>query len=104
MITLLICLAPIAVDGDTIRCPDKTSIRLYGVNSVDGTPLDTEAKNVLAGLITGGLICEPKGTSYSRIVAVCRNGSGADIGKALIDNHLASEWCSYSRNFYGTCP
>lgn len=101
---ILICLSPFAIDGDTFRCgPSATSVRLFGVNSVDGTALDKTAKARLAQLTAGGVICEPKGTSYSRIVAVCKNHVGTDIGKALITEGLATEWCRYSRNFYGSC-
>lgn len=102
---LLLCLSPFAIDGDTIRCgASKTSIRLFGVNSVDGTALDAKAKARLGPLTAGGVMCEPKGTSYSRIVAVCTNFVGTDVGKALISEGLATEWCSYSRNYYRTCP
>lgn len=102
---ILICLSPVPADGDTLKCgASKTSIRLFGVNSVDGTPLDAQAKARLGALSAGGLVCEPKGTSYSRIVAVCKNHVGTDIGKALITEGLATEWCSYSRNYYGNCP
>lgn len=111
---LLICLAPITTDGDTLVCGrelgGKTSIRLFGVNSVDGTSEDAAAKARLGQLSTGGLTCEPKGTSYSRIVAICFNAAGVDVGKQLIAEKLASEWCSYTvsrqypQGYYGTCP
>jgi len=102
---ILICLSPFPIDGDTIVCgASRTSIRLFGVNSVDRTPLDAKAKARLGPLTAGGVICVPKGTSYSRIVAVCTNHVGTDIGKALITEGLATEWCAYSRNYYGNCP
>ena len=101
---LLICLSPFAVDGDTIKCgASNVSVHLFGVNSVDRTPLDAKAKARLGPLTAGGVTCVPKGTSYSRIVAVCTNHVGTDIGKALITEGLATEWCSYSRNYYRTC-
>ncbi len=103
---LLICLAPVPIDGDTVRCagPTKQAVRLFGVFSDDYTPADTTAKAALGPLGEGGLMCEPRGASYNRIVAVCYNGAGVDIGGDLIKRGLATEWCSYSRNFYGTCP
>ena len=100
---ILVCLMPVPHDGDTVRCGKATSVRLYGVNSVDHTPADTVARDALVPLVAGGLLCEPKGASYSRVVAICFNSQGVDVGKALITRHLAPEWCSYSRNYYGTC-
>lgn len=102
---ILLCLAPVQIDGDTLKCgATRTSIRLFGINSPEkGTAGASEATAALGGLIAGGLVCQPRGTSYSRIVAVCFNAAGVDIGKAQIEAGHAIEWCSYSRNFYGTC-
>lgn len=100
----LICLAPIPLDGDTLRCGNtKTTVRLFGVRSVDKTAEDQAAKAMLVPLTAGGLLCEPKGTSYSRVVAVCYNFEGNDIGKTLIIERKVTEWCEYSKNYYGTC-
>lgn len=103
---ILICLAPIATDGDTLKCGlSATRVRLYGVNAPEtGTAGASEAKAALQAAIVGGLMCEPKGTSYTRIVAVCRNSAGVDVGKLLLGAGRVTEWCSYSRNYYNTCP
>lgn len=108
---LLICLAPVATDGDTIKCANSPGrIRLFAIDSRDGTPEDAAARDKLQSLIGGGLVCEVRGASYSRTVAVCRNADEIDLGKALLDTHLVTEWCSYSisrvnpKGYYGTCP
>ena len=103
---LLICLAPMPSDGDTMRGGlSPTTIRLFGVNAPEtGAAVAAEARAALAGEVAGGVQCEPKGTSYSRIVALCRNSQGVDVGGALLKAGHAKEVCSFSRNFYGTCP
>ncbi len=101
---ILLCLAPAVSDGDSLRCgTSPTTVRLFGVRSVDGTPADAAAAAALAQMVGGGLICEPRGTSYSRIVAICRNAQGLDVGGELIRSGKATEWCQFSRNAYGTC-
>lgn len=101
----LLCLAPIVTDGDTLRCANTPArVRLFGVRSVDGSELDKWAAAALELSSAGGLVCQFKGASYNRIVAVCFNGYGVDVGKALIEGKMATEWCQYSKNYYGTCP
>lgn len=100
---LLLCLAPVVVDGDTVRC-GTTKVRIFGVQAPErGSAGYSEAGKALAGLVGGGLVCEPKGTSFDRIVALCRNAGGIDVGKAQMDAGHAVEWCRYSANAYGTC-
>lgn len=113
---ILMCLMPVPNDGDTARCGvSRTTVRLFAVKSVDGTPEDAAAKVALTGLATGGWQCEapPHGpvTSYTRMVAICFNYLGADVGKQLILTGKATEDCAYSvhptrhpRGYYGTCP
>lgn len=109
---ILICLAPVPSDGDTVRCGlSPTTIRLFGVNANEtGTVGAYEAKVALTNEVTGGLRCEPKGTSYSRIVAVCFNHKGEDVGAKLLGMGHVKEVCSFSvtrqfpKGYYGTCP
>ncbi len=103
---LLICLAPIAHDGDTARCGNtKQSVRIFGIEAPEiGTAGALDSRVALQRKIEGGLLCEPRGTNYSRIVAVCFNAIGDDVGRGQILDGSAKEWCAYSRNFYGTCP
>ena len=102
---LLICLSPTAIDGDTLRCGDTAArVRLYGVSSAErDEPGGTKATAALAALIRGGLICEVKGGSFSRTVAICYNSANVDIGKDQLNSKQAAEDCLYSRNYYGTC-
>ena len=103
---ILICLAPVAYDGDTLRCSiTKTSVRLFGVQAPEiGTAGALDSRVALQAKVNGGVICEPRGTNYSRIVAICFNHKGEDVGRKLLIAGHVKEWCSYSRNFYGSCP
>ncbi len=103
---ILICLAPLGSDGDTFSCGlSRTSIRLFGINANEtGTVGAYEAKVALQAELNGGVMCEPKGASYNRIVAVCFNYRGEDVGRKLLNAGHVKEVCSYSRNAYGTCP
>lgn len=108
---LLICLAPVAYDGDTVKCgTGPTRIRLFAVSAPEkGQPGDPASTANLNRLVAGGLICDPPGASYNRIVGVCRNAAGVDVGKAQIEAGHATEWCAYSvskahpNGFYGGC-
>ena len=102
---LIICLMPIATDGDTVRCGmTDTRVRIFGIQAPEtGAEGAAAAKLSLQGHSAGGLLCEPKGTSYNRVVALCRNFKGEDVGKLQIDGGFAAEWCKYSRGFYGRC-
>lgn len=108
---ILICLAPIASDGDTFVCGlSRTSVRLFGLNANEtGTVGAFEAKQALAVDIAGGVTCEPRGASYNRIVAICSNYRGEDIGRKLLAAGHVKEVCSFSvsraypNGYYGTC-
>ena len=102
---ILICLAPLASDGDTFRCGSSpTSVRLFGLNAPEtGTVGAFEAKAAITAELQGGVICEPRGTSYSRIVAICSNSKGEDIGRKLLKAGHVKEVCTFSRNYYGGC-
>ncbi|HEV2123199.1 MAG TPA: thermonuclease family protein [Chloroflexota bacterium] len=106
---VLICLAPVVYDGDTFKCGDSgISVRLFGIQAPERntTPVGEHAlaSENLRQLVRGGLVCEPRGTNWSRIVAVCRNAAGVDLGRAQIEAGHATEWCAYSKNYYGRCP
>ncbi len=109
---ILICLSPVPSDGDSLRCNvSPTRVRLFGVNAPEtGQPGAVEAKTALADYSAGGLLCEPRGTNYSRVVAICTNAAGQDLGRLLLDAGLVAEWCAYSvsrqypKGYYGTCP
>lgn len=109
---ILICLAPLASDGDTFRCGlSPTTVRLYGLDAAEtGTVGAYEARAALTGELPGGVVCEPRGASYNRIVAICHNSNGQDIGRKLLAAGYVKEVCSFTQNrayplgYYGTCP
>lgn len=102
---LLICLAPLARDGDTIRCGNLPGrdVRIFGIESPDKTEQDRLNMIALSQKATGGLICEMTGNSYYRTVGRCWNAKGIDIGKEMLLEKRVTEWCQYSKNYYGTC-
>jgi endonuclease YncB( thermonuclease family) len=103
---LLICLAPVATDGDTIRCNNdkNATVRMFGYQSVDKTPADALNKAKLQTLVAGGAVCELTGNSYYRTVGRCSNGFGQDVSKIMLTEGTETfEWCDYSKNYYGTC-
>ncbi len=102
---ILICLAPVPSDGDTFRCGlSPTTVRLFGLNANEtGTVGAYEAKVALAAELVGGVTCEPRGASYNRVVAICMNSKGEDIGRKMLAAGHVKEVCTFSRNFYGTC-
>lgn len=105
---LLFCLGPVAVDGDTVRCGGGTHwtrVRVWGVQAPEtGQVGAAEAKAALQRRVAGGIVCEPKGTSYTRIVALCFDGTGRDVALQMLKvDKVVTEWCYYSRNYYGTC-
>lgn len=103
---LLICLAPTAIDGDTLRCGvSDHRIRLFGVDTPERGQrgYSTATKSLQSLIAETTLICRRKGLSYGRIVATCRNRKGLDLGREQLRRGHAKEVCSYSRNLYGTC-
>ena len=102
--SLLICLAPVAIDGDTVKCGDGTSLRIWGVNAPEKKqPGSVAATESLAVLTVGGLVCQPKGASFSRIVAQCFNGAGKDVARVQLERGHGKEVCGFSKGFYGGC-
>jgi endonuclease YncB( thermonuclease family) len=103
-LALLVCLAPTAIDGDTLKCSDGTRIRIFGVNAPEvGQPGADVATANLARIIVGGLACEIRGASYSRLVGRCENAAREDISADQLKGGFAVEWCVYSKGYYGTC-
>lgn len=112
--SLLICLAPMAYDGDTTnRCgTDKVAVRIWGIKAPEVRPLEpgaVESKANLQQLVTGGVSCRFLGASYHRAVGQCFNSAGVDVGRAQIEGGFALEDCNYTvsteypRGYYGTC-
>ena len=103
--TVLTCLSPTAVDGDTLRCANVTSnIRLWGIQAPErGAAGWAESRASLQTLAEGGVVCEVKGTSYERVVGQCYNTRLFDLGFFQLQERHATEWCRFSQGFYGTC-
>ncbi len=110
----LICLMPVATDGDTVRCggaAGATRVRIWGVMAPEtGTAGAAEAKAALQRRVAGGLICEPRGASFSRTVALCYDGTGRDVALELLKvDKVAVEACGFTRSarhplgYYETC-
>lgn len=94
---LFLCLAPVAVDGDTLRCRGVGLVRLLSIDApelpghcrpgracVDGDPF--ASRRHLAGLVRGRRVsCRPTGRDrYGRILARCSAGGG-DLSCAQVD-------------------
>ena len=102
---VLTCTTPVAIDGDTIRCgPDQPNVRIWGVQAPEkGMAGWAESRDSLQRFVNGGVVCEPKGTSYRRVVGRCFNRMLFDVGFFQMKEGHATEWCRYSRGFYRTC-
>ncbi|MGE3335523.1 MAG: thermonuclease family protein [Rhodospirillaceae bacterium] len=80
-------------DGDTFTLSSQTRIRLFGIDAPELNqkckrdsacePCGQAARDALASLTKGELICEPRGKSYDRIVARCVVGD-KDIALEMI--------------------
>ena len=108
---LFLCLAPVAVDGDTLHCRGAAAVRLIGIDAPElpghcrrgrvCTPGDGfRAKRSLAALIERRAVtCRSAGHDrYGRILARCEAG-GIDLSCAMIASGQAV--ARYSRI---SCP
>jgi endonuclease YncB( thermonuclease family) len=112
----VICTAAICVlavtgisDGDTFRAGGD-GFRVWGVTAPErGQPGYQEAKDVMAGLVTGQqLACDRAGPlSFFRHVVACEMltgpHAGQDLGCLLIRSGTVLEWPSYSGGAYAHC-
>lgn len=110
-LAILLCLAPTAIDGDTVKCSwSGDRVRIFGIQAPETGMTGAAGSTAhLQSIIAGGLYCEIRGASYNRIVGQCWNYKGEDVGLSQIANSNATEWCSYSvtkqspQGTYGTC-
>ena len=95
------------IDGDTFELfGNYPRIRLFGVDAPEMKSRGgSVARAQLAKLIQGrSLDCQIiTHDKYGRIVARCTLPGGADIGKLMIESGFATEYCRYSKGFYGGC-
>lgn len=98
-----LCLTPVAVDGDTLRCGEVGLVRLLAIDAPElaghcrpgreCTPGDGEAaQRAIANMIAGREVtCAPEGRDrYGRILARC-SASGQDLSCAMAVRGYAIE-------------
>lgn len=96
MLAALLCLTPVAIDGDTLRCANLGRVRLIGIDAPETaghcrkgrvcTPGDGMAsKRTLARLIKGRAVtCQDGGRDrYGRVLGRCYAG-GVDLSCAMV--------------------
>jgi len=91
-------------DGDTFTLSAQTRIRLFGIDAPELNqkckrdnacePCGQEARDALASLAQGDLICEPRGKSYDRTVARCVVGD-KDLAFEMIKAGQAKVYGQY---------
>ena len=95
------------IDGDTIILKGvEQRIRLWGVDAAeqdeDGFH---EARKWLKRMVEGRKVSyiEVDRDRYNRIVARVFFGDGREINRMIIEKGIASEYCKFSKGFYGQC-
>ena len=95
------------VDGDTFTLSGESRrIRVWGLDAPEWNhPSGAAATAALRGLVSGNpLHCDVLDIDrYVRLVAQCFLPDGRDIAAEMIRSGVATEYCRYSRGFYGTC-
>lgn len=101
------------LDGDTIQVGGQR-IRLFGIDAMEAEQrcqgasggdwgCGGVATRTLAELVGGkAAVCVRRDTdSYGRMVAVCRNPDGVDLGGAMVAKGLAVAYRTYSEDYVG---
>lgn len=95
------------LDGDTFTLSGESRrIRVWGLDAPEWNHQGgTAATATLRGLISGKrLRCAVLDLDrYGRLVGQCFLPDGRDIAAEMIRSGAATEYCRYSRGFYGTC-
>lgn len=92
-------------DGDTFALQGE-SIRVWGLDAPEwnhrgGAAATTTMRQMVAGK---NLQCNQRDIDrYDRIVAQCLLPDGRDIAAEMIRAGVATEYCRFSRGYYGTC-
>lgn len=94
-------------DGDTFTLRGESRrIRVWGLDAPEWDQRGgSAATETLHSLISGKtLTCSVVDIDrYGRLVSQCFLPDGRDIAAEMIRSGAASEYCRYSRGFYGTC-
>ena len=95
------------VDGDTFKLSGQSqSIRVWGLDAPERNKAGGSAATAaLNALISGQtLSCAVVDIDrYQRLVGQCFLPDGRDITAAMIMTGTATEYCRYSKGYYGTC-
>lgn len=95
------------LDGDTFTLSGVSRrIRVWGLDAPEWNhPGGSAATATLRKLISGKhLRCQLRDMDrYGRHVAQCFLPDGRDIAAEMIRAGVATEYCRYSRGYYGTC-
>ncbi len=95
------------VDGDTFKLSGQSqSIRVWGLDAPERNKAGGSAATAaLNALISGQtLSCVVVDIDrYQRLVGQCFLPDGRDITAAMIMTGTATEYCRYSKGYYGTC-
>ena len=94
-------------DGDTFTLSGTSRrIRIWGLDAPEKDETGGSlATDVLRDLISGKeLDCLVRDIDrYGRIVGQCFLPDGRDITAEMIRSGVATEYCRFSKNYYGTC-
>ena len=96
------------IDGDTLALDGvEPRIRLWGVDAPErdqrGAQAATDALRAVAGQGVRVSYIEIDRDRYRRIVARVFLPDGQEINRTMIEGGTASEFCRYSKGFYGKC-
>lgn len=95
------------LDGDTFTLSGESRrIRVWGLDAPEWNHRGGAAATAtLRGMISGKrLRCAVLDIDrYGRLVAQCFLPDGRDIAAEMIRSGAATEYCRYSRGFYGSC-
>ena len=95
------------IDGDTlILSRQERRLRLWGVDAPEeGEQGYYAARNQLVSISEGQRITyqQQDVDRYGRIVARVFLRDGREINRMMLESGAASEFCRYSKGFYGQC-
>ena len=95
------------VDGDTFKLSGQSqSIRVWGLdaperNKVGGSAATAALNALILGQTLSCVVVDID--RYQRLVGQCFLPDGRDITAAMIMTGTATEYCRYSKGYYGTC-